>query len=76
MVRVRKDKADSSKPHSKAHTKQGSTSKKDKDSVLQQQISALGGTADDYDLVKNVGSVSVTGSAPADVSYSFYFLPN
>ncbi|KAK0455841.1 CBF/Mak21 family-domain-containing protein [Armillaria borealis] len=66
MVRVRKDKADSSKPHSKAHTKQGSTSKKDKDKVLQQQISALGGTADDYDLVKNVGSVSVTGSAPAD----------
>ncbi|PBK76587.1 CBF-domain-containing protein [Armillaria solidipes] len=67
MVRVRKDKADSSKSHSKAHTKQGSTSKKDKDSVLQQQISALGGTADDYDLVKNVGSVSVTGSAPADL---------
>lgn len=48
------------------HTKQGSTSKNGKDNVLQQQISALGGTADDYDLVKNVDSVSVTGSAPAD----------
>ncbi|SJL06413.1 uncharacterized protein ARMOST_09749 [Armillaria ostoyae] len=58
MVRVRKDKADSSK--------QGSTSKKGKDKVLRQQISALGGTTDDYDLVKNVGSISVTGSAPAD----------
>ncbi|KAK0481504.1 CBF/Mak21 family-domain-containing protein [Armillaria novae-zelandiae] len=68
MVHVRKDKADSSKSHSKTHTKQGSTSKKGKDSVLQQQISALGGTADDYALVKNVGSVSVTGTVPADVS--------
>ncbi|KAK0199068.1 CBF/Mak21 family-domain-containing protein [Armillaria mellea] len=66
MVRIRKDKPDSSKPHSKAHTKPSSTSRKDKDNVLQQQISALGGTADDFDLVKNVGSVSVTGSAPTD----------
>ncbi|KAK0466300.1 CBF/Mak21 family-domain-containing protein [Desarmillaria tabescens] len=66
MVRVRKDKAGPSKGHSKTSTKQDSTAKKDKHNVLQQQISALGGTADDYDLVKNVGPVSVTGSVPVD----------
>ncbi|KAK0208967.1 CBF/Mak21 family-domain-containing protein [Desarmillaria ectypa] len=66
MVRVRKDKAGSSKGHGKTSTKQVSASKGDGHNVLRQQITALGGTADDYDLVKNVGLVSVMGSAPID----------
>ncbi|KAG7452135.1 CBF-domain-containing protein [Guyanagaster necrorhizus] len=65
MARVPKDKG-SSKSHNRTSTKKDSNSKKDKNIVLRQQITVLGGTADDYDLVTNVGHVSVTGSAPVD----------
>jgi hypothetical protein len=66
MARLRKEKGSASASNSAVSKKSGKP--KTIDTVLHQQVFALGGTQDDIDLIKNADDNAIAGPSKHDVS--------